>query len=99
MKVWVIGRGGLLGNSVEKQCRYFAEIFSPSEKFAWSDSARLDNQITESCRQFSQVVVDSEWAIFWCAGKGTLSSTIEQMAAGNESFSRILKIGRAEFQP
>lgn len=91
MKVWVIGRGGLLGNSVEKQCRYFAEVFSPSEKFAWSDSARLDNQITDNCRQFSQVVADSEWAIFWCAGKGTLSSTIEQMAEETKVFQEFLK--------
>lgn len=99
MKVWVIGRGGLLGNSVEKQCRYFAEIFSPSEKFAWSDSARLDNQITESCRQFSQVVVDNEWAIFWCAGKGTLSSTIEQMAEETKVFQEFLKSVEQNFNP
>ncbi len=79
MKVWVIGRGGLLGNSVEKQCTNFAKIFLPSEKFAWSNSSQLEPQIAEYCKQFSQIIGDEQWVIFWCAGKGTLASTTEQM--------------------
>ena len=90
MKVWVIGRGGLLGNGVEKQCR-FDDIYSPTEKFAWSDSAQLQSQIAENCRQFSQIVSDSQWAIFWCAGKGTLSSTTEQMSEETRNFQEFLK--------
>ena len=90
MKVWVIGRGGLLGNGVEKQCR-FDNIYSPTEKFAWSDSAQLQSQIAENCRQFSQIVSDSQWAIFWCAGKGTLSSTTEQMSEETRNFQEFLK--------
>ena len=89
MKVWVIGRGGLLGNGVEKQCR-FDDIYSPTEKFAWSDSAQLQSQIAENCRQFSQIVSDSQWAIFWCAGKGTLSSTTEQMSEETRNFQEFL---------
>ena len=89
MKVWVIGRGGLLGNGVEKQCR-FDNIYSPTEKFAWSDSAQLQSQIAEICRQFSQIVSDSQWAIFWCAGKGTLSSTTEQMSEETRNFQEFL---------
>ena len=89
MKVWVIGRGGLLGNGVEKQCR-FDNIYSPTEKFAWSDSAQLQSQIAENCRQFSQIVSDSQWAIFWCAGKGTLSSTTEQMSEETRNFQEFL---------
>ena len=90
MKVWVIGRGGLLGNGVEKQCR-FDNIYSPTEKFVWSDSAQLQSQIAENCRQFSQIVSDSQWAIFWCAGKGTLSSTTEQMSEETRNFQEFLK--------
>jgi UDP-glucose 4-epimerase len=90
MKVWVIGRGGLLGNGVEKQFR-FGDIYSPNEKLVWSDSAQLQNQIAENCRQFSQVVSDSQWTIFWCAGKGTLSSTTEQMSEETRNFQEFLK--------
>ena len=90
MKVWVIGRGGLLGNGVEKQCRY-SDIYAPTEKFVWSDSAQLQIQIAENCRQFSQIVSDSQWAIFWCAGKGTLSSTTEQMSEETRNFQKFLK--------
>ena len=89
MKVWVIGRGDLLGNGVEKQCR-FDNIYSPTEKFMWSDSAQLQIQIAENCRQFSQIVSDSQWAIFWCAGKGTLSSTTEQMSEETRNFQEFL---------
>ena len=96
MKVWVIGRGGLLGNGVEKQCR-FDNIYSPTEKFAWSDSAQLQNQIAENCRQFSQIVSDSQWAIFWCAGKGTLSSTTEQMSEETRNFQEFLKLVEQNF--
>ncbi len=91
MKVWVIGRGGLLGNSVEKQCTNSAEIFSPIEKFVWADSAQLQIQIAENCRQFSQIVGNSQWAIFWCAGKGTLSTTTEQMREETRNFQEFLK--------
>ena len=90
MKVWVIGRGGLLGNGVEKQFR-FGDIYSPTEKLVWSESAQLQSQIAENCRQFSQIVSDSQWAIFWCAGKGTLSSTTEQMSEETRNFQEFLK--------
>ena len=90
MKVWVIGRGGLLGNGVEKQFR-FGDIYSPTEKLVWSESAQLQSQIAENCRQFSQVVSDSQWTIFWCAGKGTLSSTTEQMSEETRNFQEFLK--------
>lgn len=90
MKVWVIGRGGLLGNGVEKQFR-FGDIYSPTEKLVWSESAQLQSQIAENCRQFSQVVSDSQWTIFWCAGKGTLSSTTEQMSEETRNFQAFLK--------
>ena len=90
MKVWVIGRGGLLGNGVEKQIR-FGDIYSPTEKLVWSESAQLQSQIAENCRQFSQVVSDSQWTIFWCAGKGTLSSTTEQMSEETRNFQAFLK--------
>lgn len=91
MKVWVIGRGGLLGNSVENQSENIAEIFLPTEKFVWSDGARLKRQIAENCKQFSQIVSDDKWAIFWCAGKGTLSSTTEQMLEETTIFQEFLK--------
>ena len=91
MKVWVIGRGGLLGNSVEKNCRFFAEIYAPAEIFVWSDSDQLERQIAGNCKQFSQIIGDEPWAIFWCAGKGTLASTTEQMFEETIIFQGFLK--------
>ena len=90
MKVWVIGRGGLLGNGVEKQFRY-GDKYSPTEKLVWSDSAQLQSQIAENCRQFLQEASDGQWTIFWCAGKGTLSSTTEQMSEETRNFQDFLK--------
>lgn len=99
MKVWVIGRGGLLGNSVEKVCRFFAEIYAPTERFMWSDSDQLERQIAENCKQFSQIIGDEQWAIFWCAGKGTLASTTEQMFEETLIFKAFLKSVEKNFRP
>ncbi len=99
MKVWVIGRGGLLGNSVEKNCRFFGEIYAPAERFMWSDSGQLERQIAENCKQFSQIIGDEQWAIFWCAGKGTLASTTEQMFEETTIFQRFLKSVEKNFRP
>ena len=98
MKVWVIGRGGLLGNSVEKNCRFFAEIYTPAERFMWSDSDQLERQIAENCEQFSQTIGDEQWAIFWCAGKGTLASTTEQMFEETIIFQGFLKSVEKNFR-
>lgn len=91
MKVWVIGRGGLLGGGVENLSKRFAETFLPNEKFMWSERDQFQRQISESCELFSQQIVDSQWVIFWCAGRGTMSSNVEQMLEETKNFEAFLE--------
>jgi len=91
MKTWVIGRGGLLGRSVEQRLASFTEVFVPSQKFDWSDSARVTSQLATECQSFFSTVGDDNWTIYWCAGRGTLSSSPDQMHAENEMFKSLLQ--------
>ena len=97
MKVWVVGRGGLLGGGVEIESKSLGEVFVPAENFIWSDSAKLRQQFSNSCRQFSQTVGLQPWTIMWCAGKGTLSSSNEQMDIETLDFGEFLKTIRKNF--
>ncbi|MFZ9358939.1 MAG: hypothetical protein ACO3BW_05545, partial [Ilumatobacteraceae bacterium] len=36
-------------------------------------------------------VGDDNWTIYWCAGRGTLSSSPDQMHAENEMFKSLLQ--------
>ena len=90
MKVWVVGRRGLLGGGVEIESKSFGEIFVPTENFIWSDSTKLRRQFSDRCRQFSQTVGLQPWTIMWCAGKGTLSSSNEQMDIETLEFEEFL---------
>ena len=91
MKTWVIGRGGLLGRSVEQRLASFTEVFVPSQKFDWSDSARVTSQLATACQSFFSTVGDDNWTIYWCAGRGTLSSSPDQMHVEDEVFKSLLQ--------
>ena len=91
MKVWVIGRGGLLGRSVESAVSNSSRVFVPNQTFAWHDSALVSKQIAEACKSFFDEVGDENWTIYWCAGRGTLSSLPIQMAEENQVFAGLMK--------
>lgn len=86
MKAWVIGRGGLLGRSVEQQIAANSEIFVPSQKFEWSNNSKVIEQLIDESNSFFADVADDEWEIYWCAGRGTLNSTTDQMNDENIVF-------------
>jgi len=91
MKTWVVGRGGLLGRSVEQRLASFTEVFVPNQKFDWSDSSRVTTQLATECQSFFSTVGDDNWTIYWCAGRGTLSSAPDQMHVENEVFKSLLQ--------
>ncbi|NBY44699.1 MAG: NAD-dependent epimerase/dehydratase family protein, partial [Acidimicrobiia bacterium] len=91
MKTWVIGRGGLLGRSVEQHLVSFAEVFVPNQKFEWHDSSRVASQLATECQSFISLVANDDWTIYWCAGRGTLNSAPDQMQAENAVFESFLQ--------
>jgi UDP-glucose 4-epimerase len=91
MKTWVIGRGGLLGRSVEQRLASLTQVFVPNQKFDWSDSSRAKSQLATECQSFISSVADDNWTIYWCAGRGTLNSTPDQMHEENVVFESFLQ--------
>lgn len=91
MKTWVVGRGGLLGRSVEQSLAGVTEVFVPAQKFEWNDGTLVNLQLATECREFVSSVADDKWAIYWCAGRGTLNSTPDQMRAENAVFENFLQ--------
>jgi UDP-glucose 4-epimerase len=91
MKTWVIGRGGLLGRSIEQRLVSLTEVFVPSQRFDWNDSSRVMSQLAAECQSFVSSVADDNWTIYWCAGRGTLNSAPDQMRAENAVFESFLQ--------
>jgi UDP-glucose 4-epimerase len=71
---WVLGRGGLLGGSVERQIARSSRVWAPSKHFIWDDVSAFENEINQSIKQFMEFVGTENWSILWCAGVGVVSS-------------------------
>ena len=90
MRIWVIGRGGLLGQSVEAQCHSLGHLYQPKEAFNWKVTLQIYQQLKASCHEFFHLSQNEPWVIFWCAGRGTLASTDAQMEIENQTFTSFL---------
>ena len=75
MIAWVLGRGGLLGSSVEKQLVRSCQIWAPKPTFLWGDESAFEEQINQAVEQYVQNVGIERWSILWCAGIGVVSSS------------------------
>ena len=74
---WVLGRGGLLGGSVERQIARSSRVWAPSKQFFWDDISEFKSEISQSINQFMEFVGTENWAILWCAGVGVVSSSTD----------------------
>lgn len=70
----MIGRGGLLGGSVELALREHGDIWHPRHRFSWDDPIAVADEMSAACRAFATEVGDSTWQIAWCAGAGVVGS-------------------------
>lgn len=74
---WVIGRGGLLGRSVERRLNDLGRTWAPTASFHWNDQTKFEAEIDQSVSEFIEQVGSEEWSIHWCAGIGVVSSSLE----------------------
>lgn len=74
---WVIGRGGLLGSSVERRMPLDAAAWSPSHSLQWSNHEVFAETLSAAVDEFFERIGNDEWSILWCAGIGVVSSTEE----------------------
>ena len=89
---WVIGRGGLLGQSLEKAIGdgmdhsdsraasgSGARTWSPPEPINWSAPGAGAVELRQRAAEFMDVVGDRPWSVAWCAGAGVTGSSAEAL--------------------
>jgi UDP-glucose 4-epimerase len=75
MHSWVIGRGGMLGASVEKCLMPGSSVYAPKNRFSWNDPIACSLELQQEVERFGQIVGGKPWSIFWCAGAGTVTAS------------------------
>lgn len=96
--VWVIGSNGLLGSALSRSLqRMGVHLFTPAERFCWSNEAKLTLQLKTAINEFAAVAATtSGWQIYWAAGVGTMSSTAEELKTESRILSRLLSLIESE---
>ena len=86
MITWVIGRGGLLGSAIHRQC---AEPFDGSP-VPWDDPTAAANVLQSDATRFRSEAGDGPWAVIWAAGAATTSTSAEQAESELETLRALL---------
>ena len=80
MLLWIIGDGGLLGSHLRSALRrHFPQARlweSTPLHFSWGDARQLARELESAVTTFAAAAREQAngWAIFWCAGKGVMTS-------------------------
>jgi UDP-glucose 4-epimerase len=97
MLLWVIGGGGLLGSHLHLALRQRfpqAQLWQPTPpRFSWHDTARLAGELEDAVAAFAATVREREspWSVFWCAGKGVVTSTAAALEPEWLAWTRLLE--------
>ena len=75
MITWVLGRGGLVGSSVEAKLQSRSTVWVPESPIQWGDQSLLEESFNQAFTQFIQHIAQEDWAILWCAGNSVVSSS------------------------
>jgi UDP-glucose 4-epimerase len=107
---WVIGRGGMLGSSLEKVIRMSDEdcVILTSVKIEWESLERASQNIRRGVEEFARISANAPWCLYWCAGTGTVVSDAQMVSnevflvaelvlALKEQFGERVKNGRVFF--
>ncbi len=86
MITWVVGRGGLLGSAIHRQC---AEPFDGSP-VPWDDPTAAANVLQSDAARFRAEAAGGPWAVIWAAGAATTSTSAEQAKSELETLRALL---------
>ncbi|MBC7559282.1 MAG: NAD-dependent epimerase/dehydratase family protein [Dermatophilaceae bacterium] len=83
---WVVGRGGLLGQSLEMVMGETAvsessrtPIWHPPEPITWSSSSAGAVELRHQAAQFLSAAGDRPWTVAWCAGAGVMGTSAQAL--------------------
>jgi UDP-glucose 4-epimerase len=95
---WVLGRGGLLGHSVENALSASGQIWYPPERFEWNDPPRLTEQLSAASVEFAKQVGTTPWQLVWCAGTGVVATGTAELRGETEAFRHLLGAAAAAME-
>ena len=74
--IWVLGRGGLLGGAVAREVGKSHDVWAPSKPIIWTDIDAFRSTMGAAIDEFSGGLTGcgGSWAIYWCAGVGTIGA-------------------------
>jgi len=87
---WIVGAGGLLGSSVVATAPTTLRIWRPSGGVEWSNPAQWPECFDRSLREMHGVDDGDDWSIWWCAGRGTVSSSLEELRNERHALETLL---------
>ena len=106
MLLWVIGGGGLLGSHLRLALRQHfpqAQLWQSTPlHFSWHDTAQLAVELENAVATFAATTREraNAWGVFWCAGKGVISSATATLEPEWLAWIRLLELlGRALAAP
>lgn len=88
---WVVGRGGLLGSSVERALGPGA--WRPERPLAWSPRERLVDSLRDAVRGYAARLGAGSadgWSLYWCAGAGVVGTSAAALESENTALRLIL---------
>ncbi|MBI1860943.1 MAG: NAD-dependent epimerase/dehydratase family protein [Deltaproteobacteria bacterium] len=93
--VWVIGKGGLLGqhlNAMVSKEPYRADVWEAPFHFAWEDPQKVRDQLQAALLTFLPLAHQHyrSFSIFWAAGRGIIGSTEESMSRESQTLENFL---------
>jgi UDP-glucose 4-epimerase len=74
---WVIGRGGLLGRSLENALE--TPLWHPDVPIAWSAPGAGAEELRHRAGQFLLAAGGRPWTVAWCAGAGVTGSSADAL--------------------
>ena len=103
---WVVGRGGLLGQSLEQALGQSGDanfartpVWRPPEPIAWSGPGGGAMELGQHARQFLRAAGDHRWTVAWCAGAGVMGTSAQalqlELAALRETLDALAAAPRA----
>ena len=93
---WVIGRGGLLGKSVETAMGASMDLsggsglWRPAEPIPWTEPTAGAPELGAQAEQFLRVAGDRRWSVAWCAGAGVTGTSAQALELELEALRETL---------
>ena len=99
---WVIGRGGLLGQSLEAAIDATGSLellWRPAEPIEWSAPSAGAVDLRHQVGEFLRAAGDRPWSVAWCAGAGVIGTSAQtlqlELAALRETLGALAAAGSA----